>query len=224
MSFDQFSEVIKQLFPDISEAALEKFRAMEALYADWNSKINVISRKDMDGFYSHHVLHSLAIAGFIAEKEPKTLEGLRVLDLGTGGGFPGIPMAILFPNTHFTLCDSVGKKIKVATEVAKALNLNNVETINARAEALPEKYDMVITRAVADMTSLYRWTKGTRKGPIYCLKGGDIAEESANLMGTFHLKSGSVHTWPITPWISPALTTETNILSWFDGKFVVKID
>jgi 16S rRNA (guanine527-N7)-methyltransferase len=174
------TQLILSYFPNLSEKQIEQFDRLGELYADWNSKINVISRKDMDQFYIHHVLHSLGIA--------KVLEfqhGTKVLDIGTGGGFPGIPLAILFPDTHFHLVDSIGKKISVVKDVVKQLKLSNVEAQQARAEQLIRKYDFVISRAVTQMVNFYPWVKGKIKkedfnefqnGILY-LKGGDVDEE-----------------------------------------------
>ena len=174
------SALIASYFPGLTAKQLQQLEQMEAVYQDWNAKINVISRKDMDQFYIHHVLHSLGIAKVI-EFQP----GTKVLDIGTGGGFPGIPLAILFPDTHFHLVDSIGKKITVVKEVAKALKLTNVEAQQARAEALVRKYDFVVSRAVTRMIQFYPWVKGKIKkedindypnGILY-LKGGDVDEE-----------------------------------------------
>lgn len=167
-------------FPELTEGQLQQLEQLQPLYEEWNSKINVISRKDMDHFYVHHVLHSLGIAK-VLQFQP----GTKVLDIGTGGGFPGIPLAILFPDTHFHLVDSIGKKITVVKEVAKALKLTNVEAQQARAESLVRKYDFVVSRAVTRMIQFYPWVKGKIKkedindypnGILY-LKGGDVDEE-----------------------------------------------
>lgn len=174
------TELILSYFPNLSETQITQFERLQELYEDWNSKINVISRKDMDQFYIHHVLHSLGIAKVMAF-QPDT----KVLDIGTGGGFPGIPLAILFPETHFHLVDSIGKKISVVKDVAKQLKLSNVEAQQARAEELVRKYDFVISRAVTQMVNFYPWVKGKIKkedfnefqnGILY-LKGGDVDEE-----------------------------------------------
>ena len=174
------SALFAYYFPGLTAKQLQQLEQLEAVYQDWNAKINVISRKDMDQFYIHHVLHSLGIAKVI-EFQP----GTKVLDIGTGGGFPGIPLAILFPDTHFHLVDSIGKKITVVKEVAKALKLTNVEAQQARAEALVRKYDFVVSRAVTRMIQFYPWVKGKIKkedindypnGILY-LKGGDVDEE-----------------------------------------------
>ena len=187
------TQLILSYFPDLTEKQIEQFDRLEELYQEWNSKINVISRKDMDQFYVHHVLHSLGIAKVMGFQP-----GTKVLDIGTGGGFPGIPLAILFPDTHFHLVDSIGKKITVVKEVAKALKLSNVEAQQARAESLVRKYDFVISRAVTRMINFYPWVKGKIKredfnefqnGILY-LKGGDVDEEMEELdksYVTYHL-------------------------------------
>ncbi|WP_026951789.1 16S rRNA (guanine(527)-N(7))-methyltransferase RsmG [Algoriphagus mannitolivorans] len=187
------TELLLSYFPDLSEKQVEQFGRLQELYEDWNSKINVISRKDMEQFYVHHVLHSLGIA-----KVMRFQPGTKVLDIGTGGGFPGIPMAILFPDTHFHLVDSIGKKITVVKEVAKALKLSNVEAQQARAESLVRKYDFVISRAVTRMINFYPWVKGKIKkedfnefpnGILY-LKGGEVdeeMEETGKSYVTYHL-------------------------------------
>lgn len=187
------TQLILSYFPDLTEKQIEQFDRLQELYEDWNSKINVISRKDMDQFYVHHVLHSLGISKVMAFQP-----GTKILDIGTGGGFPGIPLAILFPDTHFHLVDSIGKKITVVKEVAKALKLGNVEAQQARAESLVRKYDFVISRAVTRMINFYPWVKGKIKredfnefqnGILY-LKGGDVDEEMEELdksYVTYHL-------------------------------------
>ena len=193
---------------------MEQFRLMNALYRDWNSKINVVSRKDIDELYRHHVLHSLGIAAYLKNQMPdvydrmrgegaySVAEPLKILDLGTGGGFPGIPLAVIFPNAQFTLCDSIGKKIIVATEVSKGLNLNNVKTVNARAESLPETFDYIVSRAVTALENFMPWVKGKYGSGILYLKGGDLAEEISTAMAKFKMRKGSVHIWPISSWTS----------------------
>ncbi|TDQ17629.1 16S rRNA m(7)G-527 methyltransferase [Algoriphagus boseongensis] len=187
------TQLILTYFPNLTEKQIQQFDRLQELYEDWNSKINVISRKDMEHFYVHHVLHSLGIAKVMGFQP-----GTKVLDIGTGGGFPGIPLAILFPDTHFHLVDSIGKKITVVKEVAKALKLSNVEAQQARAETLVRKYDFVISRAVTRMINFYPWVKGKIKredfnefqnGILY-LKGGDVDEEMEELdksYVTYHL-------------------------------------
>ncbi|UCS95346.1 16S rRNA (guanine(527)-N(7))-methyltransferase RsmG [Echinicola marina] len=190
---NQELDLILKYFPDLSDRQKEQFAALGELYRDWNQKINVISRKDMDSFYIHHVLHSLGIAK-VMNFEP----GTWVLDIGTGGGFPGIPLAILFPDTNFHLVDSIGKKITVVKDVAKSLKLSNVEAQQVRAESLVRKYDFVVSRAVTRMANFYPWVKGKFKkedfnefqnGILY-LKGGEVDEEMEELdisYVTYHL-------------------------------------
>lgn len=219
MEYSEFKEIVLKEFPDLTEAQLSAFEAMDALYADWNARINVISRKDIGGLYSHHVLHSLCIASYLRRECPDVhealLKGAEVLDLGTGGGFPGIPLAIMYPSSHFTLCDSVNKKIIVASAVSEALGLANVTTVNARAESLPQKFSYVVSRAVASLEDFYPWVKGRYTGSIFYLKGGDVAEEIAVMMGRNRMQKGSVHTWPVTRWLDD---------EYYDGKFVIHID
>ena len=173
-------KLIQQYFKDLSEEQLNQFKKLEFLYKDWNSKINVISRKDIDELYLRHVLHSLSIAKLISFKENTTL-----LDVGTGGGFPGIPLAILFPNCSFHLVDSIQKKINVVNSVVKELDLKNVNTSCSRVEAISEKYDFVVSRAVTNMKDFVSWIKfkinkksfnDFKNGVLY-LKGGDLKEE-----------------------------------------------
>lgn len=167
-------------FPELTEEQKASFLRLADLYKDWNMKINVVSRKDIDELYVRHVLHSLGIA-----KIQKFLPGAAVLDVGTGGGFPGIPLAILFPETHFTLVDAIGKKIKVVDEVVAGLGITNVTTINDRVENVKGKFDFIVSRAVAVMPTFVHWTKGKikkeslheRKNGILYLKGGDLSEE-----------------------------------------------
>lgn len=165
--------MVKEFFKDITPEQQELFDMLTPLYEDWNSKINVVSRKDIDKLQLHHVLHSLAIAKFAQMAEIFT-PGTKVMDVGTGGGFPGIPLAIMFPQVDFLLVDSIGKKIKVVTEVAGALGLKNVRAVKARAEEIDEKFDFIVSRAVTDLGNFLPWVKGKYgKGVIY-LKGGDL--------------------------------------------------
>ena len=212
MTFNEFKNIIEERFPEINETQMEQFRLMEGLYREWNSKINVVSRKDIDQLYRHHVLHSLCIAAYIKASMPDVYERLRgdgpysiseplkILDLGTGGGFPGIPLAVMFPHTAFTLCDSIGKKIIVASEVARALGLKNVKTVNARAESLPETFDYIVSRAVTSLENFMPWVKGKYDCGILYLKGGDLAEEISTAMAKYKMRKGSVHIWPISSW------------------------
>ncbi|WP_432708060.1 16S rRNA (guanine(527)-N(7))-methyltransferase RsmG [Pedobacter sp.] len=174
------STIIQKYFKDLSEKQINQFDQLYSLYSFWNAQINVISRKDIDELYERHILHSLGIAKFISFKK-----GEKVLDVGTGGGFPGIPLAILFPDTQFHLVDSIGKKIKVVTEVAAALGLTNVKASHLRAEQVTGKYDFVVSRAVTRLIDFYPWVKGKfnktsnnaiPNGILY-LKGGELAEE-----------------------------------------------
>ncbi|MGN1212157.1 MAG: 16S rRNA (guanine(527)-N(7))-methyltransferase RsmG [Candidatus Cryptobacteroides sp.] len=219
MEFIDFEKIVKKEFPFVTSDMIEMYRAMEEIYREWNAKINVISRKDIDQIYCHHVLHSLAIASYMEAKGngilDDFLDGTEVLDLGTGGGFPGIPLAILFQNSHFTLCDSIGKKITVATEAAKALGLKNVNTVNARAESLGTTFDYIVSRAVTSLDNFLPWVKGKYRKGVLCLKGGDIAEEIGIAMGRFRMKAGTVHTWHIESSYDD---------SYFDGKYVVHIE
>ncbi len=214
MTFNEFKDIITDKFPEVTEEQLDRFQRMEALYRDWNAKINVVSRKDIDELYRHHVLHSLGIAAYLRCQMPDVYDRLRgegayalaeplkILDLGTGGGFPGIPLAVIFPHAQFTLCDSIGKKIIVATEVSKGLELKNVKTVNARAESLPETFDYIVSRAVTSLDNFMPWVKGKYSSGILYLKGGDLAEEISTAMARFKMNRGSVHVWPISCWTS----------------------
>ncbi|PID67526.1 MAG: 16S rRNA (guanine(527)-N(7))-methyltransferase RsmG [Flavobacteriia bacterium] len=173
-------EVILKYFPNLTPQQVKQFEALESLYKDWNQKINVVSRKDVDELYLRHVLHALGIAKVITFPT-----GARVADVGTGGGFPGIPLAIMFPEVQFTLVDSIGKKIRVVNEVVEGLQLNNVKTYHSRIEDVPETFDYIVSRAVARMDAFVRWTrpkiaktsKFDLKNGIFYLKGGDLTEE-----------------------------------------------
>lgn len=173
-------ELLLKYFPQLSENQLNQFVELAELYRDWNQKINVVSRKDIDELYLRHVLHSLGIAKVIS-----FIPDTKVLDVGTGGGFPGIPLAILFPQTNFHLVDSIGKKIKVVVEVSEGLGLANVKITNARVETISGQYDFIVSRAVAQMETFVNWVKGritkdnnhTLKNGILYLKGGDLTEE-----------------------------------------------
>jgi len=177
-------ELILSYFDDFTDHQIAQYRMLQSLYTEWNGKINVISRKDIDFLYERHVLHSLSIAA----KFPFN-EGLDILDIGTGGGFPGIPLAIFFPEVNFYLSDSIAKKIKVVTEVATALGLKNLETHHGRAESIVRrKFDFAVSRAVAPLSDLWKWAKPLLrnerkledfKNGLICLKGGDLTEEIA---------------------------------------------
>ena len=173
-------DIILKYFPNLSEVQQQQFAALYDLYTDWNSKINVISRKDITNLYEHHVLHSLGIAK-VMQFRPET----AVMDLGTGGGFPGIPLAILFPETHFHLVDSIGKKVKVATEIANAIGLKNVTPRHCRAEEEKQLFDFVVSRAVMPLTDLLKIIRKNIKkeqhnalpNGLICLKGGELERE-----------------------------------------------
>ncbi len=191
-------DLVLKYFPELTERQREQFAALLPLYEDWNSKINVISRKDMEHFYEHHVLHSLAIAK-VMQFRPMA----EVLDVGTGGGFPGIPLAIMFPDARFTLIDSIGKKIKVVDDVIAQLGLTNAKAIQIRAEQLDGEFDFVVSRAVTALSEFVPWVKGKisrtqyhplRNGILY-LKGGDLAAE----LRPFAKK---VRTWDIPEFFS----------------------
>lgn len=189
------------------------FETACALYAEWNDKINVISRKDIDNLYEHHILHSLAILRFL-ELRGESLEGLEILDVGTGGGFPGIPLAMCMPESRFTLCDSIGKKVKVARAVADSLGLKNVECVNARAESLGRKFDWVVSRAVTSLENFYPWVAGCyRKGILY-LKGGDVLSEISQMCAKYGVDPGKVSVWPVSNWLED---------EYFNEKFVIQI-
>ncbi|MBG0781729.1 MAG: 16S rRNA (guanine(527)-N(7))-methyltransferase RsmG [Bacteroidales bacterium] len=174
------AEVLFEYFPKLSSRQREQYEALLPLYASWNAQINVISRKDMDRFYERHVLHSMTIAHFISFKP-----GTQILDVGTGGGFPGIPLAIRFPQVHFLLIDSIGKKTKVVEAIAQSLNLKNVEVQQIRAEQLSQSFDFIVSRAVTRLDTFVQWTRNKihkkqinsmRNGILY-LKGGELEEE-----------------------------------------------
>tara|TARA_R110002051_G_scaffold241712_1_gene302126 strand:- start:96604 stop:97239 length:636 start_codon:yes stop_codon:yes gene_type:complete len=172
--------ILLNYFPKLTETQKQQFLKLSELYKDWNLKINVVSRKDIDELYLRHVLHSLGIA-----KIQQFLPGSKIIDVGTGGGFPGVPLAILFPEVHFTLVDAIGKKIKVVDEVVEGLGLSNVTTINDRVENVKGNFDFIVSRAVAAMPTFTHWVKGKikkeslheRKNGILYLKGGDLSEE-----------------------------------------------
>ncbi|MDH6308156.1 16S rRNA (guanine527-N7)-methyltransferase [Dysgonomonas sp. PFB1-18] len=173
-------DIILKYFPDITDEQKAQFGALYDLYADWNSKINVISRKDIENLYTHHVLHSLAIAKLI-----QFTDGSQIMDVGTGGGFPGVPLAILFPECKFLLVDSIGKKVRVATEVSNAIGLKNVEFRHCRAEEVKEKFDFVVSRAVMPLPDLVKIVRkniskeqrNSLPNGIICLKGGNLDSE-----------------------------------------------
>ena len=182
-------EIIHKYFPDLTEKQIKQFADLQPVYEHWNAQINVISRKNMDTIYTNHILHSLAIAKVIQFEK-----GTKILDIGTGGGFPGIPLAILFPEADFLLVDSIGKKIKVVNEVSNAIGLTNVRTLHERAENIKENFDFVVSRAVTNMTDFKKWVKGkfnsthnnTLNNGILYLKGGDLSDELRGMSHTKH--------------------------------------
>ncbi len=173
-------EEILRYFPDLSQIQIERYSKLQNIYTLWNEKINLISRKDIDQLYIRHVLHSLTIARFVTFKTMT-----QVMDAGTGGGFPGIPLAIMFPDSRFLLVDSIGKKIKVVQDVIEQLKLENCKAITGRAEKVNDKFDFIVSRAVAPLPTLYNWTRkniSTKKyntiaNGLICLKGGDLSDE-----------------------------------------------
>lgn len=202
-------ETIEKYFPDLSEAQRQQFDALYPLYADWNTKINVISRKDIENLYLNHVLHSLSIAKLLSFQA-----GTRVMDVGTGGGFPGIPLAILFPETDFHLVDSIGKKIKVVNAVAEALQLKNVRTAHSRVEEIPEAFDFIVSRAVTDLPTFYQWvrkkvsrtSRNELANGILYLKGGDLTDELKAL------PVKAYYEYPISCWFSEDFFKEKKII------------
>ena len=191
------------------------FATAVALYREWNERINVVSRKDIDALYGHHILHSLAIARYLELHYPSGVwDGASVLDLGTGGGFPGIPLAMEYPDTSFTLCDSVGKKLTVAGAVAAGLSLGNVRCMNARAEALEESFDWVVTRAVATLSKLFPWVRGKFRHGIICLKGGDVHSEISDFCRKYAYPPSSIRVWSISEWLKD---------DYFEEKFVIEV-
>ena len=224
----------------------QDFAQAVALWREWNGRINVISRKDEDNIFAHHILHSLAIAqylklyyssmagnalsdselatcippenggeecGEVADSHVFSCHG-SFLDVGTGGGFPGIPLAMVMPEAKFTLCDSIGKKVKVAQAVADGLGLENVECMNARVESLKGEWDWVVSRAVTSLENFYPWVKGRFRNSILYLKGGDIDSEIAALQRKFHIPDANICTWRIDSWLKD---------EYFAEKFVIEI-
>ncbi|MBQ6573625.1 MAG: 16S rRNA (guanine(527)-N(7))-methyltransferase RsmG [Bacteroidales bacterium] len=209
--------MVKDFFKDITPQQEEMFAQLTPLYEDWNSKINVVSRKDIDKLQLHHVLHSLAIAKF-AQMAEVFKPGTKIMDVGTGGGFPGIPLAIMFPEVDFLLVDSIGKKIKVVTEVANALGLKNVRAVKARAEEIDEKFDFVVSRAVTDLGNFLPWVKGKyTKGVIY-LKGGDLNpggalyQELENAAAKCRIEKKKMTFCPIEMWFADEFFKEKYVI------------
>lgn len=199
---------IIKYFPELTVVQHSQYEALMGLYADWNSKINVISRKDIDNLYLHHVLHSLAIAKFVRWKP-----GTRILDFGTGGGFPGIPLAIMFPDCHFRMIDGTGKKIRVVQEVAQAIGLKNVEAVHLRGEEEKGKFDFVVSRAVMPLPDLLKIVRknispkqhNALPNGLICLKGGDIREETKSVCRVAEVEE-------ISQWLDD---------EWFKEKYLI---
>lgn len=191
----------------------EDFCTAVSLWKEWNEKINVVSRKDIDNLFEHHILHSLAIEEYLS-LSGRSLAGSSVLDLGCGGGFPGIPLAMTVPSASFTLCDSIGKKVRVAQAVSDGLELGNVTCINARAETLEGPFDWVVSRAVTSLDAFYPWVRGKFLKSILYLKGGDILSEVSELSRKCKVNPKKVSVWPISSWLED---------EYFNEKFVVEI-
>jgi 16S rRNA (guanine527-N7)-methyltransferase len=191
-------EQILRYFPTLTAPQVEQLRRLEALYADWNAKINVISRKDIQNLYEHHVLHSLAIAKVIRFKP-----GTRIMDLGTGGGFPGIPLAIVQPEAEFHLVDSIGKKVRVAEEVARAIGLTNVRCSHCRAEDVKEQYDFIVTRATMPLSSLMKCArKNIARRQHNALPNGFIALKGGELDAEIAPMKSLCTVWELSQWFS----------------------
>lgn len=189
------------------------FEQAVSLYREWNEKINVVSRKDIGNLWEHHILHSLALVHYL--REVACCPGpVSVLDVGTGGGFPGIPMAMSLPDCSFTLCDSIGKKILVAQRIADALALSNVRCLNCRAESVEEQFDYVVSRAVTSLENFYPWVKGKYRKGILLLKGGDVLEEISALQRKCRVDASRVRVWPLSEWTDD---------EYFAEKFVIEI-
>ncbi|HJW28463.1 MAG TPA: 16S rRNA (guanine(527)-N(7))-methyltransferase RsmG [Saprospiraceae bacterium] len=197
-------ELIHHYFPDLTDAQVEQLGALKGLYKDWNEKINVISRKDIDHLYEHHVLHSLAIAKYNPFRN-----GMNVLDAGTGGGFPGIPLAIVYPEVQFTLLDSIAKKIRIVNEVIQALALNNATGIHSRLEDHQGEYDLITCRAVSTLTQLVAWSKHLGIKRWIVLKGGDPKEIRKELTPMYKMKFV-----PVSDYFNEV---------YFQGKYIVDV-
>ena len=202
------AELIQKYFPELTEEQQRQIAALDALYRDWNAKINVISRKDIDQLYEHHVLHSMAIAKVLHFKP-----GTEILDFGTGGGFPGIPLAILFPECHFRLIDGTGKKIRVAQEVANAIGLKNCEPVHLRGEEEKGKYDFIVSRAVMPLPDLVKlMRKNISKTQRNAMPNGVLCLKGGNLQGELHPYRNIVETTDISTFFKE---------EWFKEKFVI---
>lgn len=211
---------MKTYFSNITQQQQEQFDMLLPLYKDWNSKINVVSRKDIDELMIHHVLHSLAIAKFEQQAGGIFTDGTKIMDVGTGGGFPGIPLAIMYPNVDFLLVDSIGKKIKVVQEVVAALGLKNVRAVKSRAEDINEEFDYIVSRAVTDLGNFLPWVKDKYKMGIIYLKGGDLTpggelyKEISNAAAKCRISKQKLTFCAINEWFN---------LEFFDTKKVIYI-
>ena len=207
-------ELIFNYFPELTKIQKEQIKTLAPVYKEWNAKVNVISRKDIDNLYLHHVLHSLAIA-----KHTKFPHGSSVLDVGTGGGFPGIPLAILFPGTNFFLCDSISKKVKVVNEVIKVLGLKNAEAKHTRAQEVNYEFDFVVSRAVTDLAQFIPWVwnkiipSGNQlsRGIIY-LKGGDLDQEIAQALKINNINSKCISRSNVSEWFEEEWFLEKEVI------------
>lgn len=220
------AEVIYKVFPQLSQTQKRQFEMLGPLYKDWNSKINVISRKDMDCFYTHHVLHSLAVAKYIKDFLPELDSRMQdpnqnvcIMDIGCGGGFPGIPMAIFYPQAKFLLVDSIGKKVKVAQAVADEIGLKNVTTLHQRAEEVnlkehfqKDKADLIISRAVTSLANFIPWVKGKYKEGIIYLKGGNLDEEIAEAQKKCKIRPSQIFQKDISDWFTDEFFQEKKVL------------
>lgn len=202
-------DIIYGHFPGLTGEQKRQMELLYPLYREWNEKINVISRKDCDMLYLHHVLHSLAIAKYMEEN---SICACSIIDTGCGGGFPGIPLAILFPHIRFTLCDSIAKKIKVAAGIAKSINAVNVETVCCRAESLHSRYDYAVSRAVTSLKKLIPMTGHLYEKGMICLKGGSVADEIRECTSTLGIPAETFTTVKISKWFEE---------EFFSEKFVI---
>lgn len=202
-------EIVFKYFPEFDKIKQEKIKSLYPIFAEWNSKINVISRKDIEELYVHHVLHSLAIYQFIREYN---LDAESIIDVGTGGGFPGIPLAIAMPEVRFTLCDSIAKKIKVAEAVAKALQLKNVTSVWGRSETINKKFDYVVSRGVAELKNFIPLTENLYEKGIICLKGGDTETEIAACIKKRKILSESFYVKNISDWFEEDFFAEKRVI------------
>ena len=215
MNCTEFIHTVEALLGPLTAMQKDRYRLLDGLYRDWNSRINVISRKDIDESPDCHPgspYHHPELPDCHPERSEGSATPLRFLDLGTGGGFPGIPLAIFFPEAEFTLCDSIGKKTKVAEAVAEAIGLTNVTVINSRAEDIDGQFDYIVSRAVTSLDRFLPWVRGKYDKGILYLKGGDIVEEISTAMGRFRIPGSAIHTWRIDNWIQDPYFAEKSVI------------